>query len=75
MRKLVLDSIETAEGDRCVDIFRRGDGSFGFEVYRRDTEALTGWFPIGGFAERTFATEAACREAARPVAPWMDGNT
>ena len=29
---LVLESIENAEHDRCVDLFRRPDGSFGFEA-------------------------------------------
>lgn len=74
MRKLVLDSIATPDGGRCVDVFRRDDGSFGFEVYRCDSEALSGWFPIGGFADRAFATEAAARAAAAGVAPWLPGN-
>ena len=32
---LVLESVENAEHDRCVDLFRRPDGSFGFEAFRR----------------------------------------
>jgi hypothetical protein len=71
MKKLVLDSLETPEGDRCVDIFRRDDGSFGFEIYRRDVEALTGWFPIGGYVDMPFESEAKAREAAARAAPWM----
>ncbi len=43
----VLRSIETQEGERCVDFFIRPDGSFGFEEYRRDAEDRRGWFPIG----------------------------
>ena len=30
----VLRSIETDDGGRCVDLFARPDGSFGFEEYR-----------------------------------------
>ena len=64
MEILVLDSVETSDGGRCVDIFRRGDGTFGFEVYRRDVEDLSGWFPIGNFAHIPYETEAKVREAA-----------
>jgi len=71
MRKLVLESIETSDGGRCVDIFQRGKQSFGFEIYRRDPESLTGWFPIGGFANTPFDTEAAARTAAAKVARWL----
>lgn len=69
---LVLDSVETPDGGRCVDVFRRGDGAYGFEVYRRDAEDLAGWFPIGGFAETSYESEAEAREAAALVAPWLN---
>jgi len=74
VKKLVLESLETPEGDRCVDIFQRGDDSFGFEIYRRDTEALTGWFAIGGYADKPYSSEDEAREAAAGVAPWMNSN-
>ena len=35
---VVLDSIENREHDRCVDLFRRQDDTFGFEEFRRDVE-------------------------------------
>jgi hypothetical protein len=38
----VLASRENAEADRCIDIFVRGDGTFGFEEYRRDPEDAGG---------------------------------
>jgi hypothetical protein len=34
----VLRSIETDDAARCVDLFVRPDGTFGFEEYRRDIE-------------------------------------
>ncbi|MDD9878015.1 MAG: hypothetical protein OXR84_11300 [Magnetovibrio sp.] len=71
MGNLVINSIETPEGDRCVDLFRRADGTHGFEVYRRDAESLTGWYAIGGFADRTYASQAEARAAAVRVAPWI----
>lgn len=47
---VVLASIENAESDRCVDVFRRPDGSFGFEEFRRDPEDAGAWTPVAYFA-------------------------
>ena len=70
-RKLVLQSIETVDGDRCVDIFRRGDGSYGFEGYRRDAEDTSGWFRVTQFGEQRYESEAAAVAAAQGVFPWV----
>jgi hypothetical protein len=70
-RNLVLQSIETPQGDRCVDIFQRADGSFGFEGYRRDPEDRRGWFPISRFGEQRFDSEAAARLASARIFPWV----
>ena len=70
-RDLVLRSIETDNGGRCVDIFRRPDGSTGFEEYRRDSEAMHGWFQIGFHKDRRFATEAEAVTAARAAVAWL----
>ena len=43
---VVVDSIENFERDRCVDIFRRPDGSYGFEEFRRDPEDAGAWTPV-----------------------------
>ncbi len=72
MKKTVLKSLETADGNRCVDIFQRADNSFGFEIYRRDVEDLSGWFPIGGYVDNRYTTENLATGAARQLAPWMD---
>jgi hypothetical protein len=68
---LVLRSINAEEADRCVDIFRRPDGSFGFEEYRRDVEDGRGWFAIGGQGTRAFATEGDALAAALLCVPWL----
>jgi hypothetical protein len=70
-RDLVLVSIETDGGERCVDIFQRPDGTFGFEEYRRDSEDGRGWFRLGSFGEKAFTCEAAARDAARRAIPWL----
>lgn len=69
--KRVLQSIETDDGGRCVDIFIRPDGTFGFEEYRRDAEDGRGWFPIGAQAGRVFQTETLARSAAHATVPWL----
>ena len=73
-RHLVLDSIETPDGDRCVDIFRRDDGTFGFEAYRRDIEDPSGWFPIGRHRFSIFDSKAEARAAAKTQVSWLSEN-
>ncbi len=67
----VTRSIETPDGGRCVDLFRRPAGSFGFEEYRRDPEDGRGWFPIGFHADSAFPTEAAALAEARERVAWL----
>ena len=67
----VLRSIETPDGNRCVDVFMRGDGSFGFEEYRREPEDTRGWYPIGSYTSQTFTSEAAALAAAQASVAWL----
>jgi hypothetical protein len=67
----VLRSIETYDGGRCVDLFVRSDGSFGFEEYRRDIEDGRGWFAVGFHASARFPTaDDALRDALAKV-EWL----
>jgi hypothetical protein len=67
----VLRSIETPDGGRCVDLFRRADNSFGFEEYRRDTEDGRGWFPIGHYSGTGHASEAEALTGALSAVSWL----
>ena len=67
----VIKSIEAPGGQLCVDIFRRDDDSFGFELYRRDPEEGYGWYPIGYFGDRPFPSQAAAEAAAHIAVPWL----
>ena len=67
----VVASFNNETGDHCVDIFRRDDGSFGFEEYRRDHEDLRGWFPLHRYHGLVFASEADALERARTAVEWM----
>ena len=53
---VVFDSIENGEHDRCVDLFRRPDGSFGFEAFRRDVEDAGAWTPVAYHSGATYAS-------------------
>jgi hypothetical protein len=67
----VLASPSTRAVDRCVDIFSRPDGTFGFEEFRRDPEDMGAWTPVAYYSGRVFATEAEAFAAARVVVPWL----
>jgi hypothetical protein len=47
--------------DRCVDIFSRPDGTFGFEEFRRDPEDMGAWTPVAYYSEHEFASEDSLR--------------
>ena len=69
----MLASPSTPAVDRCVDIFARPDGTFGFEEFRRDPEDMGAWTPVTYFFQREFPSEAAALAAARDVIPWLGG--
>ena len=68
---VVLSSIETAEGERCVDLFRRPDGSFGFEEFRRDPEDRGGWTPVRYYAGAVYASREDALAAAVRAVKWL----
>jgi hypothetical protein len=67
----VLASPSTPAVDRCVDIFARPDGTFGFEEFRRDPEDMGAWTPVAYCSAREFATVAQALEAARATFSWL----
>jgi hypothetical protein len=67
----VLASPSTPAVDRCVDIFVRLDGTFGFEEFRRDPEDMGAWTPVAYYSHREFPTEAGALTAARESVPWL----
>ena len=67
----VLASPSTPAVDRCVDIFVRSDGTFGFEEFRRDPEDMGAWTPVAYYSTREFETEADALSAARAAVPWL----
>jgi hypothetical protein len=68
---VVFDSIENDQHDRCVDLFRRPDGSFGFEEFRRDVEDAGVWTPVAYHSGATYATKDAALSAAVKAVAWL----
>jgi hypothetical protein len=71
---LVLESLENEQHDRCMDLFRRPDGSFGFEAFRRDVEDRGVWTPVSYFSGGRYDSRDAALAAARLVVGWLDGS-
>jgi hypothetical protein len=67
----VLASHQIPGADRCVDVFVRPDGTFGFEEFRQDVEDMGRWTPIAFFSGHDYPTEAAAVAAARGAVPWL----
>lgn len=68
---IVLESIENPQHDRCVDLFTRPDGSFGFEEFRRDAEDLGAWTPVSYFSGLGFASHGEALDEARRHIAWL----
>jgi hypothetical protein len=67
----VLASPSTRAVDRCVDIFVRPSGTFGFEEFRRDPKDMGTWTPISYYSAREFTSQSATIDAARKAVPWL----
>ena len=69
----VIDSIENSEHDRCVDLFVRPDGTYGFEEFRRDVEDAGTWTPVAFFSHATWHSKDAAVGAAVRAVVWLAG--
>jgi hypothetical protein len=68
---IVLASIETEDGLHCVDLFRRPDGTFGYEEFRRDPEDQGAWTPVRFASGLSYASLDQARAAAAVAVVWL----
>jgi hypothetical protein len=68
---LVFISIENFEHNRCVDLFSRPDGSYGFEEFRRDVEDRGEWTPVRYYSNSAYRSREAAFAAAMQVVEWL----
>ncbi len=71
---VVLASLENDTHDRCVDLFLRPDGTYGFEEFRRDPEDAGAWTPVRFYVAKSFATRDEAMAAARHAVAWLAGS-
>jgi hypothetical protein len=67
----VLLSLEDSQGLRCVDIFRRAEGSFGFKEFRKDPEDGGRWTMTADFSHLTYPSQDAAHAAAAATLGWL----
>jgi hypothetical protein len=72
--RLVVASLETDDGLRCVDIVKRPDGSYFWDEWRRDPEDPSGWHPAGRQSVGQFGTEDNARRDAGRVVEWLSSD-
>jgi hypothetical protein len=70
---LVFVSVENLDHDRCVDVFSRPDGSYGFEEFRRDVEDLGQWTPVQYYSDAPHASPAEALDSAERCVAWLAG--
>jgi len=70
-RWTVFDSVEDDGNDRCVDLFSRPDGSFGFEEFRRDAEDQGRWTPVHHYSGLSYPTAGHALDAASGAVAWL----
>jgi hypothetical protein len=68
---LVFTSIENSQHDRCVDLFSRPDGSYGFEEFRRDPEDQGSWTPAQYYSALSFPSRDVALAAAMKSVIWL----
>jgi hypothetical protein len=68
----VMASYENPEANRCVDIFVRADGTWGFEEYRRDPEDGGTWTRTGSFGHAIYGDRDAALHAAASRIEWLE---
>jgi hypothetical protein len=67
----VFVSVENFEHDRCVDMFSRPDGSYGFEEFRRDIEDAGQRTPVQYYSGIAYVSPTDALEAAERCVPWL----
>jgi hypothetical protein len=68
---IVFSSIENSEANRCVDLFLRPDGTYGFEEFRKEPEDAGAWTPLQNYSALAFASKDDALSAAVTAVIWL----
>ncbi len=69
---LVFVSIENFDHDRCVDLFSRPNGTYGFEEFRRDVEDRGEWTPVRYYSGSIYPSRKSALQAAMQSVAWLE---
>jgi hypothetical protein len=72
MRSAVLVSFEAADGVQCVDIFKRDDGTFGFEQYRGEFDSSSRWQSLNRYSQLSFVSGEQALSVAKQRVSWLN---
>ena len=67
----VLESIHDDTVNRCVDLFVRDDGTYGFEEFRRDAEDGGTWQSLQRYSRMQYQSLGEARSQARSEVSWL----
>jgi hypothetical protein len=67
----VVATMHSDDGDRCVKIVKRADGTFGLDEYRRDPEDAGGWTFVRSAAQAIYQSREQAAAAARAGLGWL----
>ncbi|HCS48296.1 MAG TPA: hypothetical protein DIW61_08605 [Candidatus Aminicenantes bacterium] len=71
----IIKELMAHDGKRKVQIFRREDGTFGFEALRFSDETLEMcWIPDGRYSECFTGDEQTAESEARSRVPWLQNG-
>lgn len=71
---IVLDSIRSFDGLRCVDLIEHPAGGFGFEHFRAEPEDRGRWTVVGGYSATVFDTPVDALDQAVVSIEWLDSG-
>jgi hypothetical protein len=72
MSKTIVKEMIATDGKRKVQVFRRDDGSYGFESLRLSEEPLErSWIPHGRFSQCIAASAETAESEARGRVDWL----
>jgi hypothetical protein len=71
MTTRVIRSLHNDAVDRCVDILKHEDGTFGFKEFRRDPEDRGGWTLVSYDPQRIYSTKEEAVAAAKAAVLWL----
>tara|TARA_R110000868_G_scaffold397842_1_gene670748 strand:+ start:5087 stop:5320 length:234 start_codon:yes stop_codon:yes gene_type:complete len=72
--RLVVASLETDDGFRCVDIVMTPGGLYFWDEWRRDPEDPSGWHTAGRQSVGQFDTQEDARRDAAGCIEWLSAG-